>query len=164
MYFIFSICTYWCPSLAYSWFYLQTQASWSAGPCPLLSFSYPMSRSPFPALNFLPTCGPRQSLQPSYAGGVDVRPGLIDQTINYPCITSPLVAARRTSLPRPYREERRGVGWGVEQEGERVSGKLLIKYESILCHLSGHASTSPLRGGWERCVYGRGDREINKAY
>lgn len=45
-------------------------------------------------------------------------------------------------------ERRRREGWDEEQsgEGERVSGKLLIKYESILEHLSGHESTSPLRG------------------
>lgn len=38
--------------------------------------------------------------------------------------------------------KKRGVGWG-----ERVSSKLLIKHESIRCHLSGHASNSPLREG-----------------
>lgn len=43
-------------------------------------------------------------------------------------------------------------------EGERVSGKLLIKYESIVCHLSGHASTSPLRGGLRK-VGGERDGE-----
>lgn len=35
---------------------------------------------------------------------------------------------------------------GRDAEKERVCGKLLIKYESIVCHLSGHASGSPLKG------------------
>lgn len=39
---------------------------------------------------------------------------------------------------------------GQSREEERVSGKLLIKYKSIVCHLSGRASTSPLRENMER--------------
>lgn len=39
---------------------------------------------------------------------------------------------------------------GQSREGEGVSCKLLIKYKSIVCHLSGRATTSPLRENMER--------------
>lgn len=74
-----------------------------------LSFYFFLEHSPFS-----PVCG---AWHPSYPGSGDVRPGLIDQTINYPCITSPLLIACLTSRPRPYREKKRGEGWGVKQGG-----------------------------------------------
>lgn len=54
---------------------------------------------------------------------------------------------------------------GRDAGRERVSGKLLIKYESIVCHLSGHASGSPLKGSGGNVAgrRGRGRREIDKA-
>lgn len=112
------------------------------------SSSFP-SLLPHPTFTLFPACGPWQSFQPSHPASVDVRPGLIDQTINCPCITSLLLVGRLACRLRPHREKKRGVGWGAERGGrERVSSKLLIKYKSIVCHLSGHASTSPFRGGW----------------
>lgn len=106
----------------------------------------------FFSVHLIAACAPWHFFRPSYPTSVDVRPGLIDQTINYPWIPSALLIASLTGRPKPSREkeERGGMGeWSGE--GERVSSKLLIKYESILCHLSGHASTSPLRayrGRW----------------
>lgn len=48
----------------------------------------------------------------------------------------------------------------------RVSGKLLIKYESILCHLSGHVSASPLGGrgvlGWRGVGWGGRGKSIRQ--
>lgn len=73
---------------------------------------------------------------------------------------NPLCSPRGEShKPSETLQRERREGWDGEWsgEGERVSSKLLIKYESILCHLSGHASTSPLRayrGRWG--VEGRG--------
>lgn len=96
-----------------------------------------------------PVCAPWHSFRPSYPSGGDVRPGLIDQAINYPCIPSALLAACLASRPRPYGEGREGWDAGSEAGRERVPGKLLIKYESIVCHLSGHASSSPLEGDRE---------------
>ncbi len=74
----------------------------------------------FSALTFFPVCGPLHSFWPSYLGSVDVRPRLIDQTINYPCITFPLRAVCLTSCLRPYREKEER-GWGVQsREGESL--------------------------------------------
>lgn len=66
---------------------------------------------------FVPVCAPWHSFRPLYPSSGDVRPGLIDQAINYPCIPSALPAARLTSRPRPYREAAEGPGCG---EGESL--------------------------------------------
>lgn len=76
-----------------------------------------LSHFSFSAFTFLSACGLWQSFQPSYPGSVDVRPGLIDQTINCPCITSLLLILCLTSRLRPYRGKKRGVGCRVEWGG-----------------------------------------------
>lgn len=91
-----------------------------------------------------PVCAPWHSFQPWSAGSIDVRPGLIDRAINFPCIAF-------AACPASCLIERKNRGRnGQSRWEERVSGKLLIKYKSIVCHLSGQASTSPLRENMER--------------
>lgn len=82
--------------------------------------SFFLSVFSFSAFTFFPVCAPWHSFRPSYPGSVDVRPGLIDQTINYPCIASALLIACLTSRLRPYREreERGGTGSSAGRERE----------------------------------------------
>lgn len=125
--FHFSIGT--CQVLSFSWHFLFLKMLFSHSSL-FASVTHfclclPLSIFPFQSLfsfsAFFPVCGPWHSFRPSYPGSGDVRPGLIDQTINYPCITSLLLIACLTSHLRPYREKKRGVGMGSRAGRERES-------------------------------------------